>query len=102
MAIQSFNNQGTEDVFFGRNTAKARRQVEKQFWPQAYTMLHLLHVATKLADLGQTPGMRLEALKHDRPGYHSVRVTNRYRMIFIWKDGDAYDVSVEDPSYHQP
>jgi proteic killer suppression protein len=55
-----------------------------------------------LSDLTVTPGMALEALKHSKPGYHSIRVNNRYRIIFQWKDGDAYDVSVEDPKHHQP
>lgn len=101
MAIKSFNNSGTEDIFFQRNTGKARRQVEKQSWAQAYTLLHLLNTANKLAGLTSVPGVRIEPLKYDKPGYHSVRVTNKYRMIFQWKDGDAYDVSVEDPKHHQ-
>lgn len=102
MAIKSFANQATSDIFFGLNTKKARKQVEKQFWVMAQTLLILLHQTTKLSDLQQTPGLQLEPLKYDKPGYHSIRVNNRYRVIFLWKDGDAYDVSVEDPKYHQP
>jgi toxin HigB-1 len=102
MSIKSFANQGTEDIFYSRNTQKARKQVDMKAWPSAHTMLLLLHTATKLAEMTQTPGMRLEQLKHDKPGFYSVRVNNRYRMIFTWKDGDAYDVSVEDPKHHEP
>jgi proteic killer suppression protein len=101
MAIRTFNNIGTEDVFFQRNTAKARRQVEKQKWPLAYTLLHVLNTVPTLQALAGPPGVRLEAVTYNKPGYHSVRVCSRFRIVFIWKDGDAYDVSCEDPRYHQ-
>jgi proteic killer suppression protein len=102
MSIKGFANQATEDIFFKRNTAKARRQVEKQFWGMAQMLLLLLNQAEKMSELQQTPGLRLEPIKHNMPGFHSIRVNNRYRIIFQWKDGDAYNVSVEDPKYHQP
>jgi len=102
MSIKSFSNQATEDIFYGANTKRARKAIEQRAWAVAYTKLHLLNTATKLSDLTVTPGMALEPLKHSKPGYHSIRVNNRYRIIFQWKDGDAYDVSVEDPKHHQP
>ncbi len=102
MSIKGFANQGSQDIFYKLNTKKARRQVEQQFWGMAQTLLLILNQATKMMDLQQAPGLRLEPLKHDKPGYHSIRVNNRFRIIFIWKDGNAYDVSVEDPKHHEP
>jgi len=44
------------------------------------------------------PGNRLEALTHDRQGQHSIRVNDQWRVCFVWRDGDAYDVEIVD--YH--
>lgn len=60
--------------------------------------LRFLHAATELKDLRSPPGNKLELLKGDRAGQHSIRVNDRYRICFRWQDGDAYDVEVVD--YH--
>jgi proteic killer suppression protein len=60
--------------------------------------LNLLDAANDLTDLRLLPGNRLEALKGDRAGQHSIRVNDRWRVCFVWKDGNAYDVEVVD--YH--
>ena len=57
-----------------------------------------LHRALRLQDLRVPPGNRLEALKGDRKGQHSIRVNNQWRICFRWKDGDALDVEIVD--YH--
>ena len=57
-----------------------------------------LHAATRLEDLRVPPGNRLEALEKDRAGQRSIRINEQYRVCFVWKDGDAYDVEVTD--YH--
>jgi proteic killer suppression protein len=49
-------------------------------------------------DLKVPPGNRLEALKGDRKGQHSIRINNQFRICFICKDNDAYDVEIVD--YH--
>ncbi len=51
-----------------------------------------------LEDLRAPPGNRMEALKGDRAGQHSIRVKDQYRVCFRCKDGDAYDVEICD--YH--
>ena len=51
-----------------------------------------------LNDLKVPLGNRLEALKGDRKGQHSIRINNQFRICFIWKDSDAYDVEIVD--YH--
>ena len=54
--------------------------------------------ARTLDDLKQPPGNRLEALKGDRKGQHSIRVNDQWRICFKWSDGDVYDVEIVD--YH--
>ena len=63
----------------------------------AIRKLFQLHAARTLHDL-RAPGNSLEALKGDRAGQHSIRINGRYRLCFIWKDGDAYRVEIAD--YH--
>ena len=53
--------------------------------------------ATSLEDL-RLPGLRLEALKGDRRGQHSIRINDRLRICFAWRDGDAHNVEIVD--YH--
>ena len=57
-----------------------------------------LDAAETLADLRVPPGNRLEKLKGDRVGQHSIRVNDQWRICFRWKDADAYDVEIVD--YH--
>ena len=58
----------------------------------------MLDAAAKLVDLSVPPANRLEKLKGNREGQHSIRVNDQYRLCFVWKDGDAYDVELVD--YH--
>jgi len=57
-----------------------------------------LDAATVLEDLRVPPGNRLEALKGDRSGQHSIRVNDQFRICFRWVNGDACDVEICD--YH--
>lgn len=63
----------------------------------ARVRLALLDAATSLRDLN-LPGLRLEALKGDRQGQHSIRINDQYRICFEWQDGDAHNVEIVD--YH--
>jgi proteic killer suppression protein len=58
----------------------------------------MLHWTTDLKDLAIPGGNRLEELKGDRKGQHSVRINDRYRLCLVWEDGDAFDVEIVD--YH--
>jgi toxin HigB-1 len=58
----------------------------------------MLHRATSVGDLRSPPGNRLEALKGDRAGQHSIRVNDQFRLCFVWKNGDAFEVEITD--YH--
>jgi proteic killer suppression protein len=51
-----------------------------------------------LNDLRAPPGNRLEALSGDRRGQHSIRINQRWRICFVWREGNAYDVEITD--YH--
>ncbi len=60
--------------------------------------LLLLHRAISLQDLRVPPGNRLEELKGSRKGQHSIRINDQWRICFLWREGDAYDVEIVD--YH--
>lgn len=47
---------------------------------------------------GQSPGNRLEALKGDRAGQHSIWINDQWRIVFVWRDGGAHEVEIVD--YH--
>ena len=60
-------------------------------------LLHLQN-AGQLSDLRVPPGNRLETLSGDRSGQHSIRINDQFRICFIWRDGNAYEVEIVD--YH--
>jgi proteic killer suppression protein len=60
--------------------------------------LLMLHGAQLLADLNNPPGNRLEALRGDRKGQHSVHINDQYRLCFVWKEPYAYEIEIAD--YH--
>jgi proteic killer suppression protein len=95
--IRSFADQATVDLFRERNTRAARR-LPRDLWRGIQRKLKLLDCAARLEDLLTPAGNRLEALKGDRAGRHSIRVNDQYRITFLWEHGDAFEVCVED--YH--
>ncbi|MGH8637876.1 MAG: type II toxin-antitoxin system RelE/ParE family toxin [Burkholderiales bacterium] len=95
--IQSFGDKTTADLFREANTRAARR-VPRDIWRMVQRKLKVLDVAAKLDDLAASPGNRLELLKGDQAGRHSIRVNDQYRATFRWENGNAYEVRVED--YH--
>lgn len=54
----------------------------------------MLNDAKELRDLAAAPGNRLEPLHKEREGPHSIRINNQWRVCFVWRDGDAYDVEI--------
>jgi proteic killer suppression protein len=58
--------------------------------------LLMLNRAADLADLRVPPGNRLETLKGDRAGQHSIRINDQWRICFVWRGGDAYDAEITD------
>jgi proteic killer suppression protein len=90
--IRSFKDTEAERIFNGFRSRKFGAVAKT-----AYRKLAILHSARALHDL-KSPGLQLEALKDDRAGQHSVRINDRYRICFVWRDGDATDVEIVD--YH--
>jgi len=58
----------------------------------------MLDAANDLRILAAVPGNRLERLRGDREGQHSIRINDQWRICFAWREGDAYDVEITD--YH--
>jgi proteic killer suppression protein len=57
-----------------------------------------LDSAAELRDLAAPPGNRLEALRGERKGQHSIRINDQWRLCFVWREGNAYEVEIAD--YH--
>ena len=95
--IVSFGDRATEDLFHGRRTNRIRRW-SADVKDAAQRKLDMLNAATNLQDLRSPPGNRLEALRGDFKGFHSIRINEQWRLVFRWKDSDATEVCVVD--YH--
>jgi toxin HigB-1 len=91
--IKSFRSELTEQL-----TQRQRVLRFKAFERVALRKLRQLDAATELRDLMSPPGNRLEALRGDRQGQHSIRINDQWRICFVWKSGDAYEVEITD--YH--
>ncbi|MGC2275860.1 MAG: type II toxin-antitoxin system RelE/ParE family toxin [Candidatus Binatus sp.] len=91
--IQSFRDRETRAIFNRVRVAKFESIADV-----AHRKLREIHRAAKLTDLAALPGNRLEALKGDRAGQHSIRINDQYRVCFKWDLKDAYDVEIVD--YH--
>ena len=96
--IRSFADGGTADLFNGLNTAAARRVCPERLREIARRKLDHLDSALLLHDLRVPTGNKLEALKDDRRGQHSIRINDQYRICFRWTPEGPADVEVTD--YH--
>lgn len=96
--IRSFADQATEDLFNGKPTGRARRACPQSLWPVARRKLTQLNRVQTLRELSVPPGNRLERLRGDRAGEHSIRINEQYRVCFRWEDGYADQVEITD--YH--
>ncbi len=96
--IRSFRDLGTEDIFNARDSKRARRSCPAVLWAVARRKLELLDSAGALVDLRVPPANRLEALKGDRRGQHSIRVNDQYRVCFVGTELGAAAVEIVD--YH--
>ncbi|MCC6499754.1 MAG: type II toxin-antitoxin system RelE/ParE family toxin [Anaerolineales bacterium] len=96
MAVHSFGDAATEDLFHNRKTSRVRR-FPPDIVKVALRKLDVLNGAHRLDDLRSPPANRLEALKGNLTGFHSIRVNDQWRLVFRWEDG-VHDVSLTD--YH--
>ena len=96
--IESFANQATEDIYDGINSTAARRLLPRELPKIAVRKLDQIDSAVVLDDLRVPPGNRLELLRADREGQHSIRINDKYRICFIWTESGAVNVEIVD--YH--
>lgn len=92
--IRSFADPETEKIWNGERSRKLPLDMQNR----ALIRLRMLNQATSLDDLRNPPSNRFHALKDDRAGQHSVSINMKWRICFVWKDGDACDVEIVD--YH--
>ncbi|MDZ7845238.1 MAG: type II toxin-antitoxin system RelE/ParE family toxin [Anaerolineales bacterium] len=92
--IRSFNNKETKKVFAREYSRKLPESIQQK----AYRKLRMINNSIDLNDLRLPPGNRLEKLRGDRAGQHSIRIDQQWRICFEWSDGDAYKVEITD--YH--
>jgi proteic killer suppression protein len=96
--IKSFGNRLAEDLYFDR-PSRATRVFVAELKRTARRKLLYMHDAAELKDLRVPPGNRLEALKGQDKGKHSIRINDQWRIVFRWQNGNAFDVAIVD--YHK-
>jgi proteic killer suppression protein len=91
--ITSFRSKDTKALFDGKRVLRFQ-----SFERAAVRKLEMIGDATSLADLQAVPGNRLEQLRGDREGQHSIRINQQWRICFVWAEGNASEVEIVD--YH--
>ena len=92
--IKSFKNKETEKIYSREISLKLPRDIQQI----ALRKLRMISNAKNMNDLRIPPANRLEKLSGIREGQHSIRINDQWRICFIWRDRDAYDVEITD--YH--
>jgi proteic killer suppression protein len=92
--IISFKDEETRKIFDREWSTKLPRDIQSV----AYRKLAMLHSANSLINLQPPPGNRLEKLHGERVGQYSIRINDRWRVCFEWRETDAYNVEIVD--YH--
>ena len=92
--IRTFKDKETQKIFNRQRSRKLPSDIQQV----ALRKLRMLNRAETIQDLRVPPANRLERLKGDREGQYSIRVNDRWRLCFDWKDGDALNVELVD--YH--
>ena len=92
--IQSFSDKETEQIFH----RKISRKIPHDIQQRTYRKLLMLHASVSINDLRSPPSNHLEKLTGDRKNEYSIRINDQWRICFIWKANQAYQVGIED--YH--
>lgn len=92
--IRSFGSTATKEIWHGNFTKALPNQIQQV----ARRKLRMINNAQNMNDLRVPPANRLEKLKGDLAGYHSIRINDQWRIIFTWRQSDAYQVEIVD--YH--
>ena len=94
LVIKSFKDRETQQIFARQHSRRLPPDIQQV----ALRKLRMLNNAHILIDLQVPPANRLEKLAGDRAGQYSIRINDRWRVCFAWRDGDAYDGEIVD--YH--
>jgi len=89
--IRSFKDAATHQLF-----TEGKQRHFSNIASVALRKLDQMEAAAALSDLKEPPGNRLEALKGNRAGQHSIRINQQFRICFVWKPDGAYDVEITD------
>jgi len=92
--IKSIKDKETEKVYSREGSSKLPRDIQQI----ALRKLRMINNAKNINDLRMPPANRLEKLKGNREGQHSIRINSQWRICFSWQRGDAYEVEIKD--YH--
>lgn len=90
--IRSFADKRSAALFVGYGV----KGLDPQIGRRTRAKLQMLDAAHALDDLRVPPGNRLESLKGDRAGQMSIRINDQWRICFVWRDGEAWDVEIVD------
>ena len=93
--IRGFRDKDTEKIFYRVRSRKLPDDIQQA----ALRNLRMVNRAQTLKDLRVPPANRLEKLTGDRAGQYSIRINDQWRVCFVWRDNDAYEVEIVD--YHQ-
>jgi proteic killer suppression protein len=91
--IATFRSKDTERLFLDLSCPRFR-SIERV----ARRKLQTLDAVSELRELGKIPSNRLEPLKGERRGQHSIRINDQWRICFVWRNGNAYELEITD--YH--
>ena len=97
--ILGFADRGTEELYNGKNTPRARRSCPQSLREIAFRKLDQLDAATELNDMAVPTGNRLEKLRGARAGQYSIRINDQYRIRFRWTEAGPDAVEIVD--YHR-
>jgi len=92
--IKSFRDKETEKIYLRERSARLPGDIQQI----ALRKLRMINNAQNINDLRIPPSNRLEKLSGDRAGQYSIRINDRWRICFVWKDNNAYYVEITD--YH--
>jgi proteic killer suppression protein len=95
--IKGFGDKTARDIYDGENSRYVRK-VSKDLHGKICRLLDQINASPNVEMLRIPPSNRLEKLKGDLKGFWSLRINDQWRIVFKWKDNDAYEVRVKD--YH--
>ena len=98
--ILSFADDETSNIYHGIKSARARKRLDPILWSIAQRKLDMINKAQKIEDLRVPPNNHLEKLKADLEGCYSIRINNKWRIIFQWNQNQSGVSQVKIVDHH--